>query len=169
MLRKKAFSSDIFKNFFANIKQEKSPLDVVLNYEIQFSKIFYTQGYTVKSLIYDEYNTAENFKQLIKNGSPFLRKKVFNKEWNKYYPFNTIFIEKYIKNYDSRLIYSIFPKSKINYFSKEFMQYLLKKLSNLRKSLFRINIHDKKINLLGIKILNKNKKLCNCPILKINK
>lgn len=166
VLKNKAFTNKLFKDFICNIKEESSALDVVLNYELKFTEMFYKDGFTVKSLVYGEYNTAVDFKKLIKNGSPFLRKKVFSKEWNKYYPYNLLFLKKYLKKYDHKLILQVFNE-RYKYSIKEFMQYIWHNLKIFRKNIIRINIRNQKVCILGINILNKDKKLLKCPIYKI--
>ena len=166
VLRNKAFTYINFQYFIDRIKEEQSALDVVLNYELKLTEMFYKAGFTVKSLIYGEYNTAIDFKSLIKNGSPFLRKKVFSKDWNKYYPYNTLFLNKYLNQYDYRLMYPAYRDCN-KYKLKEFIKYIIYKIKIFRKQIIRINLRNHKICIFGFYILNKDKKLVGCPIYKI--
>ena len=87
------FNSDIFKNFINNISSQNTVFDVIQNYEIGLSKLLFEKGFKAESYI--EYpnelpkTKRKNIKNvtlfplwLIKQGSPLVKKKVFETKEN---------------------------------------------------------------------------------------
>lgn len=93
VFRRKVFESDVFYKFFENVVAEKNVNDVILNYEIGLSKTLFENGFKAEAYIKypneGEYplTIAKGCKNLtlfpcwlIKQGSPLIKKKVFDEK-----------------------------------------------------------------------------------------
>ena len=87
VFRPQVFKAKVFENFLASVKPQKRVRDVIENYEIQLSQILYKEGFKSKgALKLDGGNGAQMMRNnnltlyphsLIKQGSPIIKKKVF--------------------------------------------------------------------------------------------
>nr|QGT50688.1 hypothetical protein Elusimicrob1349_1580 [uncultured Elusimicrobia bacterium] len=91
VLKKHVFESQVFRNFFKNVKKEQTKYDVVLNYELNLTKLLQQAGFSYDVLIDNAkincFITKQQFfnpldpclywKQILKLGSPFLKKALF--------------------------------------------------------------------------------------------
>ena len=161
VLRKKAFSSEIFKNFFQNIKAEKSQKEVIKNYELKFARNFYENGYVAKLFmgyknVYDDWYKREQ-----RRSNPFIKKKIFvDKEimkTSKPYLVKLLLHTKHYK-YDINLINNFLKINEISFFNIiRYGFFSRHNLKSLRRWLIQIkfNKNQKIIRVLGIYLMNK--------------
>ncbi len=116
MLKKDVFLSNDFKDYVLSIKHEEKIEHIIEKYEIGLSKMLHEKGYVVKSLVNFKKNIYLSWRSFIRNGSPFIKKKIFSTElfilsrsllWSvyisRYTNFDKTIIKKYIhKLYKSR-------------------------------------------------------------------
>ena len=152
VLRKKVFSSEIFKNFFQNIKAEKSQKEVIN---------FYENGYVAKLFmgyknVYDDWYKREQ-----RRSNPFIKKKIFlDKEimkTSKPYLVKLLLHTKHYK-YDINLINNFLKINEISFFNIiRYGFFSRHNLKSLRRWLIQIkfNKNQKIIRVLGIYFMNK--------------
>ena len=163
VFKKTAFNTNIFKKHIESICLENKLADVVDKYEVPFMKIFYNNGFVVKCILENNLNVYYQWKEAVNGGSPFIKKKIFNKDifyrchksdWKAYIKHNTDYNIKYIEDYfkgKENVILEYIPAKPLNP--------LIKKLKDFYKWLIRINISKGKFYF----------KLFGCYIVKINK
>lgn len=157
MMKKEVFMSQMFKDYISGIKREESVDKVIEKYEIGFSRLAVEHGYNVKSIVEFKKNIYISWRNFIKKGSPFLKKKIFGYElfflsrtlgWSfflkKYTNFNINLIKKHI-----HYLYENTSYAKL-IFNKNFWQYALKGAVKI------VLQEDRKIiRIFGINILNR--------------
>lgn len=157
MMKKEVFMSRIFKEYIEGIKKEESVDKVIEKYEIGLSRIMVENGFKVKSIVDFKKNIYISWRNFIKKGSPFLKKKIFGYDlfflskafgWSffikKYTNFNINIIKKYISR-----IYKNSGYTRL-IFNKNFWNYIL---NGAVKIVFK---KDRKIiRIFGINLLNK--------------
>ena len=95
VFKKKVFSSSVFTDFLNSIKQEKNVSDIIFNYEVKFTQVLQSAGFSCGSFVQLSTNDNEypfmythNLTlfpfTLMKLGCPLLKVKAFNKPASNY-------------------------------------------------------------------------------------
>lgn len=170
VLRKKAFTSEIFKKFFQNIKIETSQKDVIQKYELKFAKNFYENGYVAKVYmgfknVYDDWYKGEQERK-----NPFIKKKIFlNKEimkTSKPYLYKILLHKKQYK-YNINLINDFLKKNNISFFNIiRYGFFSRHNLKSIRRWIIQINFTKNKkiIRIFGMYLIDRKIKQENIPI-----
>lgn len=87
VFRPQVFKAKVFENFLASVKPQKKVRDVIENYEVQLSQLLYKEGFKSESGLNVSIESNNRLRKnsnltlyphsLIKQGSPIIKKKVF--------------------------------------------------------------------------------------------
>lgn len=94
IFKKEAFLNEIFINHFKNIPEKVNFEYAVNKLEHPLMKKFYSKGYKVKCLIVSDSRLYHDWRNFIKRGIPFLKKKIF--DINMYIPCKTFGWRKFL-------------------------------------------------------------------------